>query len=73
MDTVSTKETNTIATNVTSSASISFHRQEVRDLYFTQSFISDHIKIHNYCYLLLLCKTKINNIKWKIMNLTKYV
>ena len=39
-------------------------------LYFAHSFISDHVTIDNYCYL-LLCKTKRNNIKWKIKNFKK--
>ena len=41
-------------------------------LYFTYSFISDHNTIDNYFYL-LLCKTKMCNIKWKIMNFKKFV
>ena len=65
MDIVSTKKTNTIATNVTSTASIL--------LYFAYSFISDHININNYYYLLSLCKTKRYNIKWKIMNFKKFL
>ena len=32
----------------------------------------DHITIDNYYYLLLLCKTKRYNIKWKIMKLKKF-
>ena len=39
-----------------------------RLLYFAHSFISNHITIDNYYFLLSLCKTKRYNIKWKIMN-----
>ena len=69
MDNVSTKKTNTLATNVTSTASTSGHSQKVRLLYFTDNFISDYITVNNYFYLLSLCKTKRYNMKWKIMNL----
>ena len=67
MDIVSTKKTNTIATNVANTASINCHSKEVRDYkkvrYFTYSFISDHITIDHYHYLLPLCKTQRYNIK----------
>ena len=67
MDIVSTKKTNTIATNVANTASINCHCKKVRDYkkvrYFTYSFISDHITIDHYHYLLPLCKTKRYNIK----------
>ena len=71
---VSTKKTNTIATNVTSTASINCHSKKVRDWYIlhTFCFISDHITIENYYYL-QLCKTKRYNIKRKIMNFKKFV
>ena len=49
MDIVSTKKTNAVATNVPSTSSIG-------------SFISDHVNVDNYCYLLLLCKTKSNSV-----------
>ena len=66
-----TKKTNTIATNFTITASINFHsKKSKRLLYFAHSFISDHVTVDNYCYL-LLCKTKRNNIKWKIKNFKK--
>ena len=72
-NTITTKKTNTIATNVTSTASINCHsKKRKRLLYCAYSFISDHINIHNY-YFLLLFKTKRNNIKWKIMNLKRFV
>ena len=67
-----TKNINTITakkTNVMSIASINFHSKKV----FTYSFISDHIPIDNCYYLLSLCKTKRYYIKWKIMNLKKFV
>ena len=54
MDIVSTKMRSTIATNVTSTTSI-FSKIL---LYFAYSFISDHVTINNYCYVLLLRKTK---------------
>ena len=51
--------TNTIATNVTSATSINCHsKKSKRLLYFANSFLSDHITIDNYYYLLLLCKAK---------------
>ena len=53
MDIVSTKMTNTIATNVTKN----WHSKKVgRLLYFAYSFISSHITSDNYYYLLSLCK-----------------
>ena len=64
----SNKRTNTIAINITSTASINYHSKKKILLYFAHSFISDHIIINNYYYLLSLCKTKRYNIKWKIMN-----
>ena len=54
-----------------STTSINCHSKKVIDIYFLYSFISDQISIDNYYYLLLLCKTKRYNIKWKIMNLRK--
>ena len=62
MDNLSTKKTNTIATNVTSTASINYHSKKVKDCYFLHSFVSDHITTDNYSYLLSLCKTKRYNI-----------
>ena len=59
IDIVSTKNTNTIATNVTSTASINSHSQKgKRLLHFALSFISDHTTTDNYYYLLSLCKRK---------------
>ena len=55
-----------------STTSINCHSKKVIDIYFLYSFISDQISIDNYHYLLLLCKTKRYNIKWKIMNLRKF-
>ena len=55
-----------------STTSINCHSKKVIDIYFLYSFISDQISIDNYYYLLLLCKTKMYNIKWKIMNLRKF-
>ena len=52
MDNVSTKKTNTIAINVTSTASINCHCKKVKDCYIL------HTVIDNYYYLLSLCKTK---------------
>ena len=57
-DNLSTKNTNTIATNVTSTASINWHNKKVRHCYISHDFISDHINIDNYYYWLSLCKTK---------------
>ena len=55
-----------------STTSINCHSKKVIDIYFLYIFISDQISIDNYYYLLLLCKTKRYNIKWKIMNLRKF-
>ena len=74
MNNLSTKWTKTMKTNVTNTASINFHsRKSTRLLYFTYDFISDHINIDNYCYLLSFCKTKRYSVKWKIMNFKKFV
>ena len=59
-NTVATKMTNIIVANVMSTDSINCHSKKVRDCYI---FISDHITIDNYYYLLLLCKTKRYNRK----------
>ena len=53
IDTVSTKIANTIATNVTKR----LQNKKKRFLYLACSFISNHITIDNYYYLLSLCKT----------------
>ena len=67
------KKTNTIATNVTSTASISCHIKKVRRLlYFSYSLTNDHITIDSYYYFLSLYKTKMYNIKWKIMSFEKF-
>ena len=73
VDIVSTKKANPIATKtttITNSASVSYYRK--RD-YIAYSFISDHIIIDNCYYLLSLCKAKRYNIKWKKMNLKKFL
>ena len=69
MDTVSAKKT--IATTITSNT-FSLYKTK-RLLYFEHNFISNHITIGNYYYLLPLCKTKRHNIKWKITNFKKFV
>ena len=56
MDIVSTKLVNHIAINITRIASITLHNKKERN--FAYSFISDHITIDNYYYLLLLCNEK---------------
>ena len=57
IDVVSTKQANTIATNVTCATSINCHSKKSKRLqHFTYSSINDHINIDNYYYLLLLCK-----------------
>ena len=72
MDSLSTKKVNTIAANVTSTASMNWHsKKSKRLLYFAYSFISGHIAIDDYYYLMLLFKTKRYNIKWKIMKFKK--
>ena len=67
---VSTKKTNTTATNVTSTAS-KFKSKIL--LYIAHSFIRDHFTIDNNYYLLLLCKSKRYNTKWKITKLKTFV
>ena len=64
IDIVSTKKTNTIAKKKTNTIATNVTGT---------AFTSDHITIDNYYYLLLLCKTKRYNIKWKIMNFKKFV
>ena len=70
---VSTKMTNTIATNVTSTASMNCHSKKVRLCYILHTLISDPITIDNHYNLLLLCKTKMYNTKWKIVNFKKFI
>ena len=66
MDNISTKKTNVIATNITSTASINcYSKENKRLLYFPYRFISDHITIDNYYNLLSLCKTRKHNITMK--------
>ena len=60
------KKTNTITTNVTSTALTNFHSKKSK--YCTYSFISDQITIDNHYYCLLSSKAKTYNIKWKTMN-----
>ena len=55
-----------ITTNVTSTDSINcYSKKRSGLLYFAYSFISDHIPIDKYYYLLLLWKTKRYNTNWK--------
>ena len=68
MDVVSTKMTNTIATNVTSSASINCHSKNVKDCYILHIVLLVIIlplKISIICYYY---EKKGCNRKWKIMN-----
>ena len=67
VDIVSTQKTNTIAKIVTSTASIDCHSKKVRykiDCNFSQSFISDHMTIDDYYYLLSLCKTLVKTKRY---------
>ena len=74
IDNLSTKRTNAVATNLTCTVSVSYYsKKSKRLLYFTYSFISNHITSDNYYYLLSLCKTKRYDIKRKMMNLKKFV
>ena len=66
VDNVSTKKRNTIATNVTSTASINCHSKKERDCYILHTVLVAII-------LLSLCKVKRHNIKCKIMNFKKFV
>ena len=61
MDNVSTKKSNSIARNVTSTASI-----KERDIYILNSFNMDHISIDNYYYLLFYIQNK--KIQYKMGN-----
>ena len=73
-DNLSTKKTNTIATDVTNAASINCHHKKSKTLlHFACSFISDHSTIDHYYYLLSSCKAKSYNIKWEIIDLKKIV
>ena len=68
MDNASIKKTDTIVTDVTSTASMNFHSRKVRDillyfLYFAYSLINNHINIDICYYFLSLCKAKRYNIK----------
>ena len=59
MDIVSTNAGNTMETNIASTASINYNDKKVRykiDCYILYRFISDHITIDNYYYLLSLYK-----------------
>ena len=59
MGIVSTKNGNTIATNVTGIASINCHSLKSKKLlYFPYSLISDHLVIDIYYYLLHYAKQK---------------
>ena len=73
MNKLTTKKTNNITANATSTASIDCHSKKVKDCYILHSFIGDRITIDNYCYFLPLCKTKRYNIKWKVMNFRKFI
>ena len=69
MDNVSTKKSNNIARNVTSTASI-----KERDIYILNTVL---IWIILVLIIIIICyfiyKTKRYNIKWKIMNFKKFV
>ena len=69
MDNVSTKKSNNIARNVTSTASI-----KERDIYILNTVL---IWIILVLIIIIICyfiyKTKRYNIKWEIMNFKKFV
>ena len=68
VDIVSTKKTNTIATNVTSTAWINCQSKKVRDCYILHTILSTIILlliITVICYYYVKQK---HNMKWKIMN-----
>ena len=58
MDIASTKKTNTIATNVTSTASINCHSKKVRDCFILHTVFSDHITVDNYHFCCYYAKQK---------------
>ena len=72
MDTISTKKTNTIATNVTSAAFIIFHGKEVRDCYILCTVLLAVILL----LIIIICyyyvKQKSYNLKWKLMDLKSF-
>ena len=72
MDIVSTKKTNTIATYVTSTASINCHNKKVRDCYILHTV---SLVIMLLLIIIIVCyyAKKPYNIKCKIMNFRKFV
>ena len=73
----STKNTNTIATIVTSTALINCHRRKVRDFYILHTVL---LVIILLLIITIVCyqnkkvyKAKKYNIKWKILNLKKFI
>ena len=72
MDNVSTKKTNTIATNVTSTTSINWRSKKVRDCYILHRVLLAIILI---LITTIICYhyAKQKGIKWKIMNFKKVV
>ena len=65
---------NTIALNVTSTASINCHSKKVREPYILHAvlLVIMLLLIIYYC-LMLSCKTKTCNKRWKIINFKKFV
>ena len=72
MDNVSTKKTNTIATNVTSTTSINWHSKKVRDCYILYRVLLAIVLIL-ITTIIYYHYAKQKGIKWKIMNFKKVV
>ena len=70
---LSTKKTNTISTNVTNTASINCYSKKVRDSRILHIVLLAIILLLIITVICSLCKTKRYNVKWKIMNLKKFV
>ena len=73
MDIASTKKTNTVATNVTSTASINCHSKKVRDCYILHTVLLVIITIICYNFAKKICNNALTILKWKIMKFKKFV
>ena len=73
IDTTAAKKTNTIATHVTSTASINGHSNKVRYCYILHTVL---LAIMLVLIIIIICyhyAKKRYNIKWKIMSLKKFI
>ena len=67
---LSTKKANTIATNFMSTASINCHSKKVTDYYILHTVLLATILL---LIISIICYHYAKNIKWKILNLEKFV